>query len=331
MFKKTLLVLSVIAIQSISCMSLDDPGLLSEGDRMTWHKILDTYIFPTKPLNESLTLPNAQKVYHYNSSSDAVTTALFYSNLCRTSNCRASLDKWDCENCVSTLPDGMVIRSFQTYPLGVTGQIILSKKKKTLFVVIRGASSLRTKLLFFDGLLVRHPLIPGIKVQRGALDALYDIREIVYHAVSDQLLLHPNYKVDIVGHSFGGAIGSLLTVDLFQRLPFYYASNISGYFFGKPRVGDKKYAGFVAKNKISIRRYNEENDDVAHQPLLEEGYMHEGDEYWLKSKDKLDLLVCLGPFETKNCSSSVPFTSSSAHLTYFGILQTCENDIFNIF
>ncbi|GAA5795292.1 hypothetical protein HPULCUR_000647 [Helicostylum pulchrum] len=206
------------------CMSLDDPGLLSEGDRMTWHKILDTYIFPTKPLNESLTLPNAQKVYHYNSSSDAVTTALFYSNLCRTSNCRASLDKWDCENCVSTLPD-------------------------------------------------------------GALDALYDIREIVYHAVSDQLLLHPNYKVDIVGHSFGGAIGSLLTVDLFQRLPFYYASNISG----KPRVGDKKYAGFVAKNKISIRRYNEENDDVAHQPLLEEGYMHEGDEYWLKSKDKLDL------------------------------------------
>ncbi|KAI8094430.1 Alpha/Beta hydrolase protein [Thamnidium elegans] len=315
---------TVIAIQSISCVSLDDPGILSPGDRMTWNKIIDTYIFPTKPLNESLVLPNAHEVYHYDNSSEAIKTALFYSNLCRTSNCRASLDKWDCENCVSTLPDGMVIRSFQTYPLGVTGQIILSEKKKTIFIVIRGASSLRTKLLFFDGLLVRHPLVPGIKVQRGALDALYDIREIVYSTVTDQLILHPNYKIDIVGHSFGGAIGSLLAVDLYQRLPFYYSSSISGYFFGKPRVGDIKYAKFVAKNKISIRRYNEENDDVAHQPSLEEGYMHEGDEYWLKSKDKLEL-------QTKNCSSSVPFTSSSAHLSYFGILQTCENDIFNIF
>ena len=52
----------------------------------------------------------------------------FYSNLCKTSNCRASLDKWDCENCVTTLPDGVVARSFQTYPLGVTGQVIISEK-----------------------------------------------------------------------------------------------------------------------------------------------------------------------------------------------------------
>lgn len=128
MFKNLLLVLSVIAIQSISCVSLDDPNSLSDEDRKTWDNILDTYIFPAKPLNESLTLPNAQQVYHYNSSSEVVKAALFYSNICRTSNCRASLDKWDCENCVSTLPDGMVIRSFQTYPLGVTGQIILSEK-----------------------------------------------------------------------------------------------------------------------------------------------------------------------------------------------------------
>lgn len=84
--------------------------------------------YPTNPLNESLVLPKSQKIYRFNSTSSVIKTALFYSNLCKTSNCRASLDKWDCENCLSTLPDGAVIRTFQTFPLGVTGQVILSEE-----------------------------------------------------------------------------------------------------------------------------------------------------------------------------------------------------------
>ncbi|KAI9333067.1 Alpha/Beta hydrolase protein [Pilaira anomala] len=267
--------------------------------------------YPIKPLNESLVLPKSQRIYRFNSTSNVIKTALFYSNLCKTSNCRASLDKWDCENCLSTLPDGTVIRSFQTFPLGVTGQVILSEERESIYVVIRGASSFRSKILFIDNELVRHPLIPGVRVQRGALDALFDVRDIVFRTVNDQLLIHPTYKLNVVGHSFGGAIASLVTVDLFQRLPIVYAKNISG----KPRVGDIKYAEYVSKNKIPMRRYVEENDDVTHHPDLTQGYMHEGNEYWLKSSDKLEMFVCLGPTETRSCSSSVHFTAVPPHLT----------------
>lgn len=128
MFKRSILILLALALKSISCMSLEKPGIIALENRANWDKIIDEYIFPSKPLNESLILPNAANVYRYDNTSEVVKSAIFYSNLCKTSNCRASLDKWDCENCATTLPDGVVARSFQTYPLGVTGEVIISEK-----------------------------------------------------------------------------------------------------------------------------------------------------------------------------------------------------------
>ncbi|KAG2207508.1 hypothetical protein INT47_004256 [Mucor saturninus] len=154
-----------------------------------------------------------------------------------------------------------------------------------------GASSVRAKLLFFEHELTHHPMIPGARVQTGSLKGLFDIREIVFRTVTDQLKAHPDYRVHVVGHSFGSAVGSLLTVDLFQRLPIDNANEVRGYLFGKPRMGDINYAKYVSNNKIGIKRYVEENDDIVHHPYLHNGYMHEGDEYWLKSRDDFDVFI----------------------------------------
>jgi hypothetical protein len=54
--------------------------------------------------------------------------AIFHAQLARTANCRGSSDKWDCENCTAILPDGVVVRSFVTFPLAITGNIVKSEK-----------------------------------------------------------------------------------------------------------------------------------------------------------------------------------------------------------
>jgi hypothetical protein len=75
--------------------------------------------------DEDLT-PHARSVIRYDATSEEFKTLSFYSKLSKTSNCRASFDKWDCEGCKDLLPDGVVVRSFSTFPLGITGNIVVS-------------------------------------------------------------------------------------------------------------------------------------------------------------------------------------------------------------
>lgn len=123
MIKSSLFVVSIVVLQLTHCLSIERMERRSLATTL-----VDTFLSSYRDLDEAAHLPDAEQIFRFNRTSDVVKQAVFYSNLCRASNCRASLDKWDCENCVSTLPDGMVIRSFQTYPLGVTGEIVTSEK-----------------------------------------------------------------------------------------------------------------------------------------------------------------------------------------------------------
>ncbi|GAN07731.1 hypothetical protein MAM1_0173c07234 [Mucor ambiguus] len=179
---------------------------------------------------EESNLPASPKTYTYSNTSDVYQESVLYAKLCAASNCKASYDKWDCgEYCNSTVPDGVVIRAFATHPLGVHGYNIQQQ-------------------------LVPHPRIPGAKVQLGLLSSMINIRDIVYRTIRDQLKLHPEYQVRVAGHSYGAGIGSLLTVDLAQRLPQLNSTNLVAYLLGKPRVGNKAYAAYVAEKNITIKR-----------------------------------------------------------------------------
>ncbi|KAL9539280.1 hypothetical protein MBANPS3_010361 [Mucor bainieri] len=254
---------------------------------------------------EELNLPAAPKTYTYNDTSDVYQEAVLYAKLCAASNCKASYDKWDCgEYCNSTVPDGVVIRAFATHPLGVHGYVLRSQKTD---------SSIRDKILNLQRKLVPHPRIPGAKVQLGLLSAMINIRDIVYRTIRDQLKLHPDYQVRVAGHSYGAGIGSLLTVDLAQRLPQLNSTSLIAYLLGKPRVGNLAYASYVAQKNITIKRFVQEADDLSHLPSLADGYTHEGDEYWLSSNKTKLIVACPGPYETRNCSSSLGFGEAEDH------------------
>ncbi|KAK4511293.1 zinc metalloprotease [Mucor velutinosus] len=281
---------------------------------------------------EESNLPTASKTYTYSNTSDVYQEAVMYAQLCAASNCKASYDKWDCgKYCNSTVPDGVVIRAFATHPLGVHGYVLRSQKEKKLYVMLRTDSSIRDKILNLQRKLVPHPRIPGAKVQLGLLSSMINIRDIVYRTIRDQLKLHPDYQVRVAGHSYGAGIGSLLTVDLAQRLPQLNSTNLAAYLLGKPRVGNQAYATYVAEKKITIKRFVQVADDLSHLPSIADGYAHEGDEYWLSSNKTQQIVVCPGPYETKSCSSSLSYGEADDHYTYFGISQTCEDNIYNVY
>ncbi|CAO0790106.1 unnamed protein product [Mucor circinelloides] len=258
-------------------------------------------------INEYDLLPPAKEVLRYNNTSPEFLDAQFHAALCRTSNCRASFDKWDCgELCDTYLPDGEVIRSFNTFPMGVAGYIVLSHQ------------------------FTNHPFIKGAKVQQGLLAAEKDIYQIVQTALYDQLLLTPDYKVDVTGHSFGAGVGSLLVADLNHRHELVNSTNLSGHLFGKTRVGSYEYAAYFKKENLDVRRYVQEGDDIIHVPDIRDGYVHEGDEYWLENDIIQEMVVCPGPFETRDCSNKVKYTKATQHLLYWNIVQNCESDFNNI-
>jgi hypothetical protein len=85
--------------------------------------------YQRETVDEDVDLDMATNVYKYDTKSDEYQEAVLYAKLCAASNCKASYDKWDCgEYCDSTIPDGVVIRSFSTHPLGVNGYILRSEK-----------------------------------------------------------------------------------------------------------------------------------------------------------------------------------------------------------
>ncbi|KAI8639986.1 Alpha/Beta hydrolase protein [Parasitella parasitica] len=295
-----------------------------------------------RKIHEYDLLPASRKVLRYSANTPEFLDGQFHAALCRTSNCRASFDKWDCgELCETYLPDGQVLRAFSTFPMGVTGNIVLSHQKKTIYVLVRGASSVRNKITASSNRLVvdqdvsniklvDHPFIEGAKVQEGLLGAVRDIYKIVHTALYDQLSLTPDYKVDVTGHSFGAGVGSLLVAELNHRLDLVNSTNLSGHLMGKARVGTYKYAAYFAQQNLSIRRYVEEGDDIVHYPDIRDGYVHEGDEYWLENAIIQEMLVCPGPYETRDCSNRVRYTKSTQHLIYWNIIQNCDTDFNNI-
>ncbi|RCI03428.1 hypothetical protein CU098_012482 [Rhizopus stolonifer] len=138
--------------------------------------------------NESYLLPATENMITFDQNSALAKEFMFVSSLCTTANCRESLDHWDCPKCPQLVPDGVVVRSFQTHPNEVTGYL---------------ASAL-------------------------------DIRDIIATTIEDQLIIHPDYRVIVVGHSFGAAVASLVAVHLQLDFPDQLnRSNFKAYTIGE--------------------------------------------------------------------------------------------------
>jgi hypothetical protein len=114
-----------------------------------------------------------------------------------------------------------------------------------------------------------------------------------------QTFLYPNYQLNLVGHSLGGAVAALAALDL-QGRGFKPVVTT----FGEPRVGNKglvefiderfnlkaKDAGDEDDTDLEYRRITHIDDPVPLLPLSEWGFaMHAGEIYISKSSLSPDL------------------------------------------
>ena len=139
-------------------------------------------------------------------------------------------------------------------------------------------------------------------VHAGFLTAWHNTRCTILPLIENALLQHPDYQLTLVGHSLGGAVAALASLEFLGR---GWEPQVTT--FGEPRVGNQALVNFIdRKFKMddqesktrTYRRVTHVDDPVPLLPLDEWGYkMHAGEIFISKrdlSPSRYDIHHCAG-------------------------------------
>lgn len=177
------------------------------------------------------------------------------------------------------------------------------------------------------------------KIHRGFLNMLEWVEEKLHESYYWQRYInspvHHQKNINIIGHSLGGALASIVSV---HYLHIYERNlnpdNIFVYTFGSPRVGNLAFSNFfdeTIKNKFRVvNRY----DIIPHLPpnikFLDHfpEYIHVGNEYWINNNF---IKLCTNTSNEYNedfsCSFNAEKTLLSDHYYFFNL----ENQVKELF
>ncbi len=158
---------------------------------------------------------------------------------------------------------------------------------------------------------------PNCTVHSGFLTSWRNTRCIVVPHVEKALQDHPGYELVLVGHSLGGAVAALASLEFQARGWDPHVTT-----FGEPRVGNLALNQFIDKRfnfsnstmveDAKYRRVTHVDDPVPLLPLEEWGYkMHAGEIFISKSSlppARADLKHCIGD-EDPSCINDTPNSS----------------------
>ncbi|KAI9293631.1 alpha/beta-hydrolase, partial [Neoconidiobolus thromboides FSU 785] len=189
---------------------------------------------------------------------------------------------WDCPfHCKVLTPDSETIAILYNKELDVKGTLIKNTKYEFLVLAFRGSNSkVNWELNGKDTLVpinlgkLNSTSCPNIKVHQGFQEATIGLRQYYCDSISKLYDQNPNLKswpLFVVGHSLGGSIANLASVDLIYNLGL---KNIKVYTFGQPRVGNKDFVQLTSSViKTYIRAING-NDPVPILASSLKGYLH---------------------------------------------------------
>jgi hypothetical protein len=152
-------------------------------------------------------------------------------------------------------------------------------------------------------------------VHMGFYASWKNTRKVILPDIERTAKQFPNYHLELVGHSLGGAVAALAALELSTR---GHDPRVTT--FGEPRVGNQALANFIdakfnldgnqtdsrsAGESLKFRRLTHIGDPVPHLPLQEWGYIpHSGEMYISKSElppEVSDLRICKGQHD-RRCS-----------------------------
>ncbi|CAO3617678.1 unnamed protein product [Cunninghamella blakesleeana] len=317
-------------------LSLEDKaGLSYQNDSFSLPKDI-----PTKegftlepPKNLSLEIPSSHPMKNairnndelvYIAKEQHVNEAYLYSQLAASAYCKrvVPLGLWFCPHCKSAVNDAKIEKTFFSLLSDTNGYIITSASQKAIFLAFRGTNSIRSAIVDLNALYKDYPPVKGAKVHSGFYKSYIDVQNKVLTTIQSLLKKYPDYRVDVTGHSLGGAQAELATLDLYQRFEQLTPKNLNLYTVGQPRVGDPAFAAYVLSTKINKIRIVNKSDIVPHLPPMRLGYLHTGVEHWIKDGTSRLTQRCESTYESSQCSNSVtPYFSILDHLSSYDIVE----------
>ena len=158
-------------------------------------------------------------------------------------------------------------------------------------------------------------------VHAGFMTSWRHTRPKLLPYIKDLVQQYPDYQVTLVGHSLGGAVAALASLDFDAR-----GWNPQVTTFGEPRIGngglmqylDQTFSDYGSTNITRrYRRVTHVDDPVPLLPLTEWGYkMHAGEVYISKSElspEVEDVRYCEGD-EDPNCIAGAETTTENPSL-----------------
>ncbi|KAK6117375.1 hypothetical protein DH2020_048893 [Rehmannia glutinosa] len=175
-------------------------------------------------------------------------------------------------------------------------------ERKRLVIAFRGTEQSRWKDLRTDLMLVPAGLNPEriggdfkkeVQVHSGFLSA-YDsvrtrlislIKQAIGHSRDESLDLLAKWHIYVTGHSLGGALATLLALELSSsQLAKHGAISVTMYNFGSPRVGNRRFAEIYNEKVKDSWRVVNHRDIIPTVPRLM-GYCHVAQPVYLAAGD----------------------------------------------
>ena len=244
---------------------------------------------------------------------------------------------FQCLSRCKDFPGFELVTTWNTGPMlsDSCGYIALDHGKRRTIVAFRGTYSIANTVVDLSTIPQEYVPYPGddddgdgkrdrctnCTVHMGFHTAWMHTRDRIMDDLLQAMILHPDYQLNLVGHSLGGAVAVLGALDL-QGRGFHPIVTT----FGEPRVGNKGLVYFLDKRfnltskvdekddtKLKYRRVTHVDDPVPLLPLTEWGFaMHAGEIYISKSAlspDISDLKRCTGDND-QDCIAGADSTTS---------------------
>jgi len=188
----------------------------------------------------------------------------------------------------------------------------------------------------------KEPKCENCTVHMGFQRSWTNTRAHIMPYLERQKFLFPHYKLNLVGHSLGGAVAALAGLDMLAR---GWDPTITT--FGEPRVGNTGLARYIderfnllahhntkgEESKLKFRRITHIDDPVPLLPLTEWGYaMHAGEIHISRaalSPDIQDLEHCEGDNDPRCIAGQDPTVAddSSTELKKRDLLGSVQNEL----